>query len=85
MQVNGVPSHIADALLSYALDGIRPGSFTSACIANEFVDAACMAGPMITARDMTAIAKTLFNDLPSSAWGSKDKLEAWVAAGGVGR
>jgi hypothetical protein len=83
MELNGVPSNIADALRSYALDGIRPGSFTSACIANHFVDAACRAGPLITAAHLMAIAKTLYNDMPSASWGSPAKLEAWVKAGGA--
>lgn len=84
MEANGVPAHIADALRSYALDGLKPGSFTCACIDNDFTDAVCMATPDVTVEHMRAVAKTLYNDFPSAAWGSRTNREAWAARGGAG-
>lgn len=83
METNGVPAHVAESLRLYALHGYKPGSFTVACIENDLLEAVCRMGADLTAGHLVAIAKTLFNDFPSEAWGSRAKREAWMARGGA--
>ena len=83
METNGVPPHVADSLRLYAIHGLTPGSFTVACIENDLLNAVCRMGADLTAGHLVAIAKTLFNDFPSEAWGSAAKRAAWTARGGA--
>ena len=83
MESNGVPGHVADSLRLYALHGFTPGSFTVACIENDLLNAVCRMGADLTAGHLVAIAKTLFNDFPSEAWGTAEKRKAWTVRGGA--
>lgn len=77
-----VPMHLRNGLAAYVISGVRPGSFLQAAIANDFVDAVCRAVDL-TAEDFVAVAKFLYNEIPGPAWGSRERMEAWIKSGGL--
>ena len=73
-----IPERTIRSLRMYADVGIPTGDFLRACLANDFMDAACRAdqdnGPVLP-----AIALYIYNEIPSNAWGSREKVDAWIA------
>ena len=55
------------------------GSFMRAVLTNNLVDAFAHADRE-NREAMYEWAKWLYNDIPSPAWGSSEKLDAWYAA-----
>jgi hypothetical protein len=55
----------------------RTGSFVQAVLENNFVDAMGRADDESRAA-LHAIAKYLWNDMPSNCWGSPAKVAAWA-------
>lgn len=67
---------------AYVEDGRRPGGFLYAAVCNDLVGAYCKAD----STNRIAIgywAKWLVNDCPEAAWGSEEKVEAWIDQGGL--
>lgn len=66
----------------YVERGVRPGDCLQAILSNNLMMAFACADPDTTAL-MADICKWMYNDIPSMAHGSKEKVEAWIEAGGV--
>jgi len=72
-----VPAHMQEALERYVEHHIRPGSFLTAILENDFIRAFAQADT--TNRNYLAQwAETLYWELPSACWGSKEKVESWL-------
>ncbi len=56
--------------------GIRPGSFLTAALENNFVWAALKADAQNSLL-LREWALFIFNELPGDAWGSPEKLKLW--------
>lgn len=74
-----IPDHILPGISRYLTRGVEPGSFVTAMLTND------LRGVMQCADDqnmraLPAIWNFLYNNIPSSAWGSPDNLHKWMQA-----
>lgn len=73
-----VPSHLRPGLERYIKDGIRPGGFLSAIIANDLREAVLRAATVATFESILGIVKFLCFECPDPSHGSPEKFEAWI-------
>ena len=84
-KLHTLPGHMHSAMRLYIERGYRPGSFLSAVLCNDLMEAIGRADDA-NVRALNAYAIYLYNYAPSACYGSPDKYDAWVQAGGlVGR
>jgi len=74
---DALPEHMRDGAKLYIERGIEPGSFLAAVLANDLVGAASRADH-ININALKAWAMWLYSDCPSQAWGSREKVAAWI-------
>lgn len=75
-----IPVEMQHAFWNYFMYGIEPGGFGMAILRNDFADAVVRAHPSLTAEHLRQIARWFYNTrLPADAYGSHEKIEAWVA------
>ena len=77
-----LPEHMQGGARRYIEHGIAPGHFLTAVLENNFVRAFMCADETNTAR-MRDWADWLYNDAPGGCHGSRDRVEAWIEAGGM--
>lgn len=85
MQTRGLdrlPEHMRGAADLYVQKGIPGGSFLTAVLCNQLVDAYARADDANTAA-MSSWASWLHNDAPSGCWGSAERVKAWITRGGL--
>lgn len=70
-----VPDEIRESIDRYVTHGVKPGSFVQAVLANDFVQAACMADDG-NVRLLRQIAQYVYNEVPRGVWGSWDAVKA---------
>ena len=73
-----IPDYMMGGLTRYINEGIRPGHFLTAVICNDLSVAVGKADD-INIDNLPAFAAYLYNEAPSPCWGSKEKMEAWIA------
>jgi len=81
-EVETLPQHMWPALYRYICKGIPMGSFGSALMADELVGSFCCADED-NLRAMKAWASWLYSRCPRGAWGSEERMRAWIADGGL--
>lgn len=69
-----------EGLRAYVLDGIEPGGFLCAVIANDLRRACELADPD-SLRNLPAFVSFLYSHAPASCWGSYERLIRWVERG----
>ena len=74
----GVPEHLHEGLVGYLVHRIPPGHFLIACLENNLSDVMSRADETSRA-GLFSIVKFLYNDAPNIAWGSQNKVTAWLA------
>ena len=74
-----IPPHMIEGLRNYLERGIPPGSFLTAVLENDFVDAVGQAD-QTNLQYLWAWAAVLYNELPERSWGSPAKVKAWMEA-----
>ena len=67
-----------DELANYVVRGYPPGSFHTAMLENNLLEAACRTHPMNQWKNIVAFMKWLMFFAPGVCWGSKDKVKAWL-------
>lgn len=72
-----IPDHMMEGLRDYIVYGHEPGSFLTAVICNNLIDA-CAHADEENARNLPAYAAFIYNDVPSGCWGSRDRMNAWM-------
>jgi hypothetical protein len=72
-----LPEHMQDGMRRYIEHGIRPGDFLYLILCNDFVHALGHAD-IINMQRIGDYAKFLYWELPATAWGSRDKVDAWI-------
>ena len=65
------------SLALYQVIGQRPGDFLEACLKNDLRRAAEHADELNFTR-LGTYAAYFYNELPSPAWGSPEKVEKWI-------
>ena len=73
-----IPPHMMARLLAY-LDNHEPvGDFLTAVLTNNLSDA-CAYADDTNIEIIPVYAAYLYNNAPAAAWGSPEKLKAWLA------
>lgn len=81
MQIDytGLPEHMRDGARLYIEHGVEPGGFLRAVLQNQLVEAFGRADDTNRAA-MFQWAGWLYNEAPRGAWGSPEKVDAWIKA-----
>lgn len=77
-----LPAYMEAPARRYIENGINPGGFLTAVLCNDLVGAFARADSANHAH-MHEWAKWLHNDIPAPAWGSPEKVKAWIERGGL--
>ena len=78
IRYDGLPYHMRDVARDYIEKGYLPGSFLTAVLSNNLVEAFGKADEL-NRRSLWAWAQWLYNDVPQDAWGSMEKVKAYAA------
>jgi hypothetical protein len=73
-----IPDKMCEILVAYVDKGWEPGHFLQAVICNDLSEA-CARADHLNMQILPAYAAWLYNEAPSTCWGSKAKMDAWVA------
>lgn len=76
-----IPDHMRDGLMLYLTDGVQPGQFLTSILANDFVHAASRAD--LDNQEALWDWTVVLNNLPIAAWGSPNKVAAWIKGKGM--
>lgn len=77
-----LPSHMQDTVIGYLMDGKPVGGFLRAVLEDSLVESFAHADS-INSAFISAWAEWLYNHVPLSAWGSGEKVDKWIEAGGI--
>lgn len=77
-----IPEHMRGALRRYVMRGIPMGSFGSAILSNDFIDA-CGRADEENRPALFGWATFIYNFTPNACHGSPEKVQAWVDQGGI--
>lgn len=69
----------AQSMELWVLNGIPPGSFLEAVLANDLQSAALRSHPANTWESIMSLARWLLNVAPKECYGSYDNLKKWQA------
>lgn len=78
LDVAEVPEHLHGGLIRYLTSGIPPGHFLTAVLENNLAESFSRADENSRA-GLFNLVRFLYNDVPSTAWGSRAKVDAWMA------
>jgi len=73
-----VDGDFADPMANYLVYGYEPGSCFTAVLANDFVGAVRSSHPSNTVVAFKALAGWIHSYMPPTAYGSYDKVQAWL-------
>jgi hypothetical protein len=74
-----IPQHMRGAVRRYFLKGIPPGSFLTAVLSNDLMEALGRADD--DNRDaLPRYGQFLYNYVPCGSYGSPDAVKAWIAS-----
>ena len=72
-----VPKDFADPMYNYLVYGYQPGSCFTAVLANDFINAMRSSHPANTVNAFKSLAGWIAESLPTKAYGSYAKVDAW--------
>ena len=78
IQYDMLPEHIRGGTQRYIENGITPGSFLTAVICNDLSESFGRADETNRAR-LFDIVSFFYNEAPGPCWGSRDKMDKWIA------
>jgi len=80
-----ISEHIRETVRLYVMHGVPMGSFVTAVFENNFIEA-CGRADDDNRRGLIGWATFVYNHTPHGCHGSPEKVDAWIAKGGlVGR
>lgn len=77
-----IPERTQGSFSRYINHGIPPGSFVTAVLTNNLVESVGAADTENLIA-LTDIARFIYNELPCSAWGNQNIVDAWIEKGGL--
>lgn len=77
MNYDLLPESLRNGMSLYLERGVAPGSFLMACLCDKWTDA-CIHADAQNQFLMKDIAIWLLTWAPSTAWGSPEKVAAWI-------
>lgn len=72
-----LPGELREGMRRYVEHGIRPGGFLMACLSNDFVEVIRHCQDDINVRRLCDVAKFLWWELPSTLWGSRERVNQY--------
>lgn len=78
MRYPAIPLYTLEALCRYVYDKIPTGDFLFYVLSNNLVRSIQKADENNRAA-LLEIVNFIYNEIPSPAWGSKEKVEAWLS------
>lgn len=72
-----VPIGLRDGIINYLVRRLPPGHFMCALLENNLLECFNRADPTAWAA-VPNILRFFVNDVPSSCWGTKEKVDAWL-------
>ena len=72
-----LPDYTKEGIDAYVEDGVPPGEFLRAVLANDLMEAFGQADTNNRAA-MFYICMYIYNQIPREAWGSYEKVKAWI-------
>lgn len=75
-----VPQHLREGLREYITQGRPTGAFLRSVLENDLVGATTRADP-VSALHLANVIQFLLAVAPSPCWGSRAKVDAWIAEG----
>ncbi len=72
-----VPRDFADTMANYLIYGYQPGSFFTAILANDFMQAIASSHPSNTINSLKALAGWINEYCPKETYGSYARVERW--------
>lgn len=72
-----IPATTQGALRRYVENGLAPGGFLTAVLCNDLMDAIARADND-NLRNLKSICLFVYNCIPGDAWGSKERMDAWM-------
>lgn len=82
MDYSDLPKHMQGAARRYVEDGIEPGGFLTALLANDFMGAFGRADTENVAA-LKNWARWIYNEAPNGCHGSYECVTDWCKAGGL--
>jgi len=73
-----IPEYMMGGIQRYIDHGLEPGDFLTAVICNDLHLAVGRADDLNIV-NLPAYVGYLYNEAPSECWGSREKMEAWIA------
>ena len=73
-----VPQDFADPMANYLVYGYEPGSCFTSVLANDFVGAIRSSHPSNSVEAFKALAGWLYSHVPPQAYGSYERVRAWL-------
>lgn len=77
-----IPVYTKEAIDDYVEHGTPRGDFLTAVICNRLKESFQRADDH-NLEAMQAIVGYMYNEVPLAAWGSEEKMDAWMAHGGL--
>jgi hypothetical protein len=74
-----IPEHMMGGLQRYINQGVEPGDFLFAVLAGKDLVRVCENADQENLHNLPAYASYLYNKMPASAWGSEEKVWAYMA------
>lgn len=74
-------AHLKDGLRRYLTDRIETGGFLRRVLENDLSRAVGHANPSLSMAQMKTLVQYLNSSFPAIAWGSPEKVAAWLAKG----
>lgn len=79
---SGLPPHMRDAFRLYIENGIPPGSFTTAVLSNNLMEAMGRAD-IVNRMNIFETCVFLKSHAPIGCFGSPEHVQDWIRAGGL--
>lgn len=76
-----IPDSMMDGIRLYVDHGIHPGHFLCAVICNDLAEAVGRADDE-NIENLPAYVAYFWNEVPSTCWGSVEKMKDWIASHG---
>jgi hypothetical protein len=73
-----VPDEWKQVLYNYLVHGFEPGGFFTSLLANDALGAISRSHPANDIQSLKSLASWIVNSAPREAWGSYEKVDAWL-------
>lgn len=81
LNLSGIPAHMREGVVLYVEKGIKPGSFLTAILANDFMEA-CRRADDMNAACLFEYGRLLYS-APLGCHGSPEAVRDWIAHRGL--